>query len=60
MSAPAFDQVKDQLAREQKLQKAESLFVAKSEELDDLRFSASDLQEASEVLGLDIQSTDFL
>ncbi len=55
---PTFEQARAELENEQRLQKAESQFVARSEELDDLRFSASDLQEASDVLGLKIHETE--
>ena len=57
--APAFESVRKQLEQEQQLQKAESQFVAMSEQLDDLRFSSSDLSEVSEVLGLEIKSSEF-
>ncbi len=56
---PSFEQARERLAEEQRLQRAEALFVEQTEELDDLRFSSSDLQEASEVLGLEIKSTGF-
>jgi peptidyl-prolyl cis-trans isomerase D len=57
--APSFDEVRKQLERDQQLQKAESEFVSQSEQLDDLRFSSSDLAEVSEVLGLEIKTTEF-
>ncbi|MEH6628102.1 MAG: SurA N-terminal domain-containing protein [Motiliproteus sp.] len=55
--APAFESLRSQLEMEQKLQKAETEFVAQSEQLDDLRFSSSDLQEVSDVLKLEIRET---
>ncbi|MCW8886417.1 MAG: SurA N-terminal domain-containing protein [Motiliproteus sp.] len=57
--APSFESARKQLEQEQQLQKAESQFVAMSEQLDDLRFSSSDLSEVSEVLELEIKESDF-
>lgn len=56
---PTFEQVRAQLENEQQLSAAENLFVERSEELDDLRFSTPDLQEVSDILGLKLQTTDF-
>lgn len=56
---PTFEQERERLANEQRLQQAEVLFVKKSEELDDLRFSSTDLIDASEIMGLPIQETGF-
>ncbi len=56
---PSLADVRDQLENEQRLQQAEAELVKLSEELDDLRFSSSDLQEASEIMQLPIKNTGF-
>ncbi|WP_432473254.1 SurA N-terminal domain-containing protein [Amphritea sp. HPY] len=55
---PKFDDVKDQLIAEQLDNKVEQLYVEKLEQLADLTFSAGDLQEPSEELGLEILTTE--
>tara|TARA_R110002167_G_scaffold52042_2_gene150539 strand:- start:8230 stop:10101 length:1872 start_codon:yes stop_codon:yes gene_type:complete len=54
---PSFDDVRAGLETEQREQKSEARFVELSEQLADLSFSASDLQEPSEQLQLTIRTT---
>lgn len=56
---PTFAEMRAELLHDLQMQKSENLFVSQSSELDDLRFATTDLQEASDVLGLPIQSTGF-
>lgn len=54
---PSFDKVRVELEYQQREQKSEARFVALSEQLADLSFSAADLLEPSEQLQLAISST---
>jgi peptidyl-prolyl cis-trans isomerase D len=56
-SVPSFEEVRAQLEAEQRRQKAEAAFVAQSEELVDLSFSSSNLQEVVAVMGLEASNT---
>ncbi|WP_207061942.1 SurA N-terminal domain-containing protein [Motiliproteus sp. SC1-56] len=56
---PRFEEVRTSLLNELQSQRAESLFVARAEELADISFSAADLREPAEALNLDIQTSDF-
>lgn len=59
LQAPSFDEIRDQLADDIKYRKAEELFVTAEEELSNDSFSAGDLEEPAENLGLVVQETDF-
>ncbi|GGK69178.1 SurA N-terminal domain-containing protein [Amphritea balenae] len=52
--APSFDEVKDQLVAEQMDNKVEQLYVEKVGQLTDLTFSAGDLLEPADEMGLTI------
>ncbi len=54
---PVFDDVRAELETAQRNQKSEARFVELSEQLADISFSASDLQEPAEALALPIKST---
>lgn len=56
---PSLAESRAQIENELKMEQAEGLFIKRSEELDDLRFSSSDLEEVSEILELPIQTTEF-
>ncbi|WP_210394880.1 SurA N-terminal domain-containing protein [Motiliproteus sediminis] len=56
--APTFEQARSGLEAELRNRKADDLFVAKIEELADVSFSAADLQEPAEALGLPVQTAE--
>ncbi|HEY5718317.1 MAG TPA: peptidylprolyl isomerase, partial [Motiliproteus sp.] len=55
-AAPSFEQAQAGLRDELRQQRAEAAFVSKVEELADVSFSAADLVEPAQVMGLEIQS----
>ena len=56
-TAPTFEERKADIAENLKRSMAEQELVELTEQLDELTYSASDLQEAAETLGLEIKST---
>lgn len=55
---PALETIRDRLVEELKAQKSEEIFVAAVDDLQNDSFSAVDLQEPAENLGLNVQSTE--
>lgn len=56
---PAFEQVRERLSSELRFRKAEEEFVATAEELQNDSFSAGDLIEPAQNLGLTLQTSEF-
>jgi peptidyl-prolyl cis-trans isomerase D len=57
--APSFEQERERLSSELRFRKAEEEFVAAAEELQNDSFSAGDLTEPAQNLGLTLQTSDF-
>lgn len=57
--APDYDEIRSTLEQDVKYQKVEELFVEAADDLQNDAFSAGDLVEPAERLGLEIKSTDF-
>ena len=59
-SAPAFEEAKAELQRDLLKNKTEELYVERLEQLADISFSAGDLVEPAEALGLEIKTTGLI
>lgn len=56
--APSLEESRDRIVRELQDQTADELYISRAEELNNLSFESVDLQEPSDILSLDIQTTE--
>ncbi|RRJ84900.1 SurA N-terminal domain-containing protein [Aestuariirhabdus litorea] len=57
LQVPVMEEVREQLARELKLDRVEPIFVEQSQLLADISFESADLKQPAEEMGLSIQKT---
>jgi peptidyl-prolyl cis-trans isomerase D len=58
-ATPAFDERKEELERDLKASEAETLFLAKADELGNLAFESQDLEAPAATMGLTVQRSDW-